>query len=198
MEINEDKLASAEALLFIHGEPISFAKIEKVLGLGTGEASELIKRLAEVLSGSGRGLRLIVDDDLVQMVTKPEFSGILAEFIKEELSEDLTPASLEVLSIVSYLGPISRSRVEYLRGVNSMFTLRSLMIRGLIARAQDPKRANAYLYRPSFDLIRHLGLSEVSELPEYDKFNAFAKSFESGPIESSGGATGEQVEQKNA
>ena len=60
-------------------------------------------------------------------------------FVKEELTEDLTPASLETLSIVAYLGPISRVRIEYLRGVNSSVILRSLMIRGLIERFADPE-----------------------------------------------------------
>lgn len=172
------KLAQLEALLFIHGEPIELTKLEKILDLVGGEGEVLVSRFAESLQEEGRGLRIIVDGEKVQLVTKPEFSRLLEDFIKEELSEDLTPASLEVLSIISYLGPISRSRLEYLRGVNSMFTIRSLMLRGLISRFQDPKRANAYLYKPSFDLIKHLGLGRAEDLPEFEKFNSLAKKFE--------------------
>lgn len=175
---NSPKLAKLEALLFIHGEPIEITKIEKILELVGGEGEYLVLSFAEGLKNDDRGLRVIFDGEKVQLVTKSEFSKVLEDFIKEELSADLTPASLEALSIISYLGPISRSRLEYLRGVNSMFTIRSLMLRGLISRFQDPKRANAYLYRPSFDLIKHLGLGRVEDLPEFDKFNSLVKKFE--------------------
>lgn len=175
---NNSKIAELEALLFIHGEPIGVDKIEKILGVIEGEGEVLVNHLAEDLKADRRGLRLIFDGEEVQMVTKSEFSKILEDFIKQELSADLTPAGLEALSIISYLGPISRSRVEYLRGVNSMFTLRSLMLRGLITRSQDPKRTNAYLYRPSFDLYKHLGIGGPKNLPEYEKFNSLVKKFE--------------------
>ena len=178
MQDQSKKIAELEALLFIHGEPIEINKIEKILGLVSGEGEPLVNQFSEELRASGRGLRLVFDGEKTQMVTKPEFAKILDDFVKEELSADLTPAGLEALSIISYLGPISRSRLEYLRGVNSMFTLRSLMLRGLIARAQDPKRANAYLYRASFDLFKHLGIGGPKELPGYEKFNSLVKKFE--------------------
>ncbi len=178
MQDQDKKIAELEALLFIHGEPIEVDKIEKILGLVGGEGESLVKQLSEDLKAGGRGLRLVFDGEKAQMVTKPEFAKILEDFVKEELSADLTPAGLEALSIISYLGPISRSRLEYLRGVNSTFTLRSLMLRGFIARAQDPKRANAYLYRASFDLFKHLGIGGPKDLPEYEKFNSLVKKFE--------------------
>jgi segregation and condensation protein B len=74
------------------------------------------------------------------------------------------------LSIISYAGPITRADIEYIRGVNSSFTVRSLLMRGLIEREVDPKRANAYIYSASFDLLRHLGLSNNEDLPEYQKY----------------------------
>ncbi|TSC82217.1 MAG: Transcriptional regulator [Parcubacteria group bacterium Gr01-1014_20] len=177
-DTHNSKVAELEALLFIHGEPIEVDKVEKILGLVGGEGETLVNQLSEELKVGGRGLRLVFDGEKVQMVTKPEFAKILEDFVKEELSADLTPAGLEALSIISYLGPISRSRLEYLRGVNSMFTLRSLMLRGLIARAQDPKRANAYLYRASFDLFKHLGIGGSKDLSGYERFNSLVKKFE--------------------
>ena len=179
-DLNE-KLAGLEALLFIHGEPITFEKLGKVLGATPREVEELIENYKKVLENEGRGLRLLADSERVQLVTKPEFSKILEKFITDELSEDLTLASLEALSIVAYLGPIPRSRLEYIRGVNSTFTLRNLLLRGLVERFPDPKRPNTYLYQPSFELLRHLGLSGAKDLPEYEKFSALVKKFETGP-----------------
>ncbi len=178
MEKNENKLAALEALLFIHGEPVEVGKIEKVLKFQKDEARELISNLRSKLEDQERGLTLVLDGDRVQMVTKPDFGEILASFIKEELTQDLTPASLEALSIITYLGPISRSRLEYFRGVNSFFTLRNLMLRGLIERFPDPKRPNSYLYKASLEIVRHLGLRQINELPEYAKFRELLKTFE--------------------
>ena len=198
MEESEKKLASLEALLFIHGEPIEVGKLSKILGLSPGEGENLLSELKKNLEEGKRGLRLISDSERVQLVTKPEFSKIIENFIKDELSEDLTPASLETLSIICYLGPISRSRIEYLRGVNSMFTLRSLMLRGLAARFPDPKRANAYLYKPSFELLKHLGLGGVRDLPDYERFSEIAKKFETKqPAESVNPISAEATDPKN-
>jgi segregation and condensation protein B len=174
----DNKLAELEALLFIHGEPISLKKIESVLRLDAGAADPLIAAMKQSLETDGRGLQLVVGSDKVQLATKPAFNAILESFVREELSEDLTPASLEALSIITYLGPLSRAKVEYLRGVNSLVILRSLMIRGLIERIPDAERASGFLYRPTFDLMKQLGLQRQEDLPEYVRFQELLKVFE--------------------
>ena len=175
---SESHAASLEALLFIHGEPLTHKKIESVLGLKKGEVEAIVAEVKKRLEESGRGLQLVSDGEKVQLATKPEFNRILEDFIKEELTEDLTPASLEALSIVAYLGPITRAKIEYLRGVNSIVILRSLMIRGLVERFPDPERPSGFLYQPTFDLIKHLGLKNKELLPEYEKFRGLLKVFE--------------------
>jgi len=189
------KLAELEALLFIHGEPISFAKIESVLKLETGACEALVAEMKKTLENDGRGLQLVVGGGgsggaqgasgpaaagtrKVQLATKPEFNTILESFVREELSEDLTPASLEALSIIAYLGPISRAKLEYLRGVNSLVILRSLMIRGLVERLSDPAHPSGFLYQPTFDLMKQLGLQSKEDLPEFTKFQDLLKVFE--------------------
>lgn len=172
------KVAELEALLFVHGEPILVSKAAKILNIDEKEFPALLEEFQQLLADGKRGLTVVDDGEKIQLATKPDYGAILGQFIREELSEDLTPASLETLSIISYLGPISRSRLEYLRGVNSFFTLRSLMLRGLVERYQDPKKHNTYLYKPSFDLLRHLGLNKINELPEFEKFRSVVQVFE--------------------
>ena len=176
-----DPRAALEALLFIHGEPLSFKKIQAVLGIEKKEDVDgLIAELEAKLASGDRGLQLISDREKVQLATKPEFNGILEAFVKEEVSEDLSPASLEALAIIAYLGPISRAKLEYLRGVNSSVILRSLAIRGLVERFSDPEHPASFLYRPTFELMKHLGVKEGGELPEYVKFQELLKVFEAG------------------
>jgi segregation and condensation protein B len=183
--MNEEKLAELEALLFIHGEPLPLKKIGPILELNAEETSAVLEEFKKRLESVGRGLALVFDEDRIQLTTKPQFGKILENFVKEELSEDLTPASLEALAVVAYFAPISRSRLEYLRGVNSVFILRSLLLRGLVLRYPDPNRPNAFLYKPTFDLLKHLGLKSREELPEFGKFQELLKRFESQPAVSS-------------
>lgn len=177
----EEKLAGLEALLFIHGEPLQIQKIDSIFSLSEGEGEALLKNLEEKLAAEDRGLVLVRDGGKVQIATKSQWAELLEAFVKEELKEDLTPASLETLAIVAFLGPISRSKIEYLRGVNSMFTLRNLRIRGLIERSPDPALANSYLYSPTTDLLKHLGASRKEDLPEYEKFHSLLQKFETSP-----------------
>lgn len=168
-------LSKLEALLFIYGEPIEIKKLARIFSVKEEEVKSGVAALEEELKREERGLTLVEDKGRVQLVTKPEFSKLLEDLTKEEFAEDLTPAALETLSIVSYAGPISRADLEYIRGVNSSFILRALLMRGLIEREIDPKRANAFVYTASFDLLKKLGLSKNSELPEYQKYKDLVK-----------------------
>jgi len=163
-------LSKLEALLFIYGEPIDIKKLVKILGVKDSEIKSGLELLEEELKREERGLALLQDKGKVQLVTKPEFSKLLEDITKQEFTEALTPAGLETLSIISYAGPITRADIEYIRGVNSSFTLRALLMRGLVEREVDPKRANTYLYSASFELLRHLGLSQNQDLPNYSKY----------------------------
>ena len=113
---------------------------------------------------------IIEKNNCFQMVSNPENAPYVEKFIKDDLQEDLTPTSLEVLAIIAYKGPITRVEIEEIRGINSSYTLRNLLIRGLIERKPHPEDARTYLYEISFDFLRKLGLSSVDQLPEYKKF----------------------------
>jgi len=163
-------LASIEAILFVYGEPISVERIAKILKTEDQAVKSALDVLAKNFENENRGLKLIFSKDKVQLATKSELSRLLENFIKEEFKESLTPAALETLSLIAYLAPISRSQIDYYRGVNSSFIVRSLLIRGLIERSADSKKGNVYLYEPSFDLLKYLGISKKEDLPEYEKF----------------------------
>lgn len=181
MKNPEEKTAELEALLFIHGEPLLVKKIASILEIKTEEVAELIAGLKQRLEAENSGLALVLDGEKVQLATKAKFGKILEKFVKDELSEELTPASLETLSAIIYFAPITRSRLEYLRGVNSSFILRSLLLRGLVERFPDPNRQNQYLYRPTFELLKHIGLEKREDMPDFEKFQSLMKAFETQP-----------------
>lgn len=156
-----------EAVLFYKGEPVSISKLASILETDETSIKEAIGDLKEKLNG--RGVSLVEKEDEIMLGTKPELSSLIEKIAKEELSKDIGKAGLETLSIVLYKGPISRSEVDYIRGVNSSFIVRNLLIRGLIERVQNKNDSRSYLYKPSFDLLSLLGVEKIDDLPDRDR-----------------------------
>ena len=154
-----------EAILFWKAEPISVKKLAETCGRGEGEIINTLDLLEKALAN--RGVKLIRKDDEVTLGTAPETSELIKKLTKEELSRDLGKAGIETLSIVLYQGPVTRAKIDYIRGVNSSFILRHLQIRDLMEKITDPSDARRFLYRPSFNLLQYLGISKVEDLPEY-------------------------------
>jgi len=170
-------VAKVEALLFFYGEPITLSKAATLLGIKKEECSEAVAELSAALhADTKRGLMLLQRGEEIQLATKPTLQELGETIIKEEIRENLTPAALETLSLVAYLGPIPRSTVDYIRGVNSSFILRNLAMRGLVDREE---RGNTYYYRASFKFLEHMGLQKTENLPDYAHFHEILSRFES-------------------
>lgn len=154
-----------EAILFWKAEPVSFKKLAALLNTSLEAIQTGLQELENILKG--RGLTLVRTDEEVMLGTAKELSPLIEQLTKEELTRDLGKAGLETLSIILYQGPISRADIDYIRGVNSQFIVRNLLIRGLVERIDNPKDARGYLYKTTLDLLSHLGISKIEELPEY-------------------------------
>ena len=162
-------LSKLEALLFVSGEALSLARLEKILGVSKEEIRVAGMKLATAYQeDSKRGLMIIEDGQSLLLATKPEYAPQVEALTKSELQENLSKAALEVLSIVAYRSPISRSEIDAIRGVNCSFTLRNLLLRDLISREGNPSDSRGYLYRPTFRFLESLGLGKISELPDYE------------------------------
>ena len=160
-----------ESILFISIRPLSSAKIAELVG---GEKEEVKKELDNLFAEynqKDKGISLQKIGSNYQMVSNAENSKIISEFLKEEVTGELTPASLETLTVVAYRGPITRTELEMIRGVNCSIILRNLMIRGLIEEIDDKKNM-VQKYQITFDFLKHLGISEPVQLPDYDNLNS--------------------------
>lgn len=173
-ESDESLMAALEALLFIYGEPMEVVELAKILGQNRERITTVADVLANKLSAEKRGLRIISDGTSLQIATAPELSEIVQRVVAHEFSEELSPASLETLAIIAYRGPISRSEIDYIRGVNSTFMLRSLLIRGLVSRHENPARAHSYVYSISMDSLKYLGIEKPEDLPEYTTYRTLS------------------------
>lgn len=161
-----------EALLFITGEPISLKKLAKLLSAKEEEVSNALTELKD--DYINRGLVIIELDNSFQLTTSKEVSSLIEEYLKAEMKEELTPAALETLAIIAYKGPLIRSEIDNIRGVNSSFIIRNLLVRGLIEKDTNRKVANAFAYRISLDMLKKLGLENISQLPEYEKYSSIS------------------------
>lgn len=160
-----------ESLLFISTKPLSLKKITEVSGGKKDEVKKAIAELAEEYNHKDKGINIQKIGASYQMVTSSENAKMIGEYLKEEITGELTPASLETLTVIAYRGPITKTELELIRGVNCSVILRNLLIRGLIEQKHD-KKLLVDKYQVSFDFLQHLGLTEISKLPEYEKLNS--------------------------
>lgn len=166
---NEKIKSIIESILFISGEPTKIKKIAAIAKLSSGEIKKGIESLKQDFVLSHRGIRIIEKDEEVQLATNSENAEYINDFLKNELEQGLTRASLETLAIVAYRGPLSRMEVEQIRGVNCTFTLRYLLLRGLIDRIENPNDSRSWHYKISFDFLKKLNFARIEELPRYEE-----------------------------
>ena len=198
--------AKIEAVLFWKGEPITITKLATLVGEDKANVQSAIDTLSSSLSG--RGLSVVISGDEVELRTAGDASSLIEKLTKDELMRDLGKAGLETLSIVIYRHPIKRSEIDYIRGVNSSFILRNLLMRGLVERiSEKPARPDdsghsggegytgrGYSYKPTVELLSHLGVGKIEDLPDYMRVKADLEAFETSAKEESLAPKEESVE----
>lgn len=154
-----------EGLLFYKGEGMTIKKIAEILGVSVDEVNSALEILQNNLSG--RGVAIIRNGDEVMMSVAKELSSFIESMRKDEITKELSKATLETLSIVLYKNGVTRSEIDYIRGVNSSFILRNLLIRGLINKESDSKDIRRMLYKPTLDTLSYMGVTRIEDLPDY-------------------------------
>ncbi len=164
----EEQLSEAllEALLFVAERPLTRREIAAVAGV---DRATVDARLGDLeVSLTGRGIRLVLSGDRVELVTAPDAGALIARYVGADAIR-LSPAALETLAIVAYRQPVTKSAVERIRGVDSDYTIRSLVHRRLVVelgRSAAPGRP--FLYGTGFDFLERFGLTSLEELPPLD------------------------------
>jgi segregation and condensation protein B len=157
-----------ESLLFIGAKPMSSAQLGDLAKCTVAEATEVADKLADYYRSAGRGMLVIKSSGKYQMVSAPENAEFVQGLVKAETSGELSRPSLETLTIIAYRGPIRKGDLDRVRGVNCSLILRNLMTRGLVESKQE---ADETFYSVTMDFVRYLGISDLKELPDYDKLS---------------------------
>jgi segregation and condensation protein B len=156
-----------EALLFTASRPFKAKELAKILELEEADIKLSLDVLAKDRQNSG--IVLLENRGEYQLSTNSSFSTQVKNFLNAELREKLTDATVEVLAIIAYRQPISKAEIEAIRGVNSQYSLRHLLMRGLIEKINNPADARSFLYQTTTEFLMHMGLTTVKELPEFEK-----------------------------
>lgn len=165
--------ALLESILFVSQKPLTAQKLASISGKSLKEVKETMQVLCEAYAQSGRGIVLLYNDGEYQLASHPSASEVIQVYLQEESIGELTRPALETLSVIAYRGPVAKSEIEMIRGVNCSLALRNLMIRGLVEE-DSTKDSDEKSYRLSFQFLRHLGISESSHLPDYARLHSDA------------------------
>ena len=169
-----------ESILLLADEPVPASQMGEVLEIPRAEVEALLRELADSYAREGRGFVLRESGPGWRLYSDPECAPWLERFVTGHRHARLTGASLEVLAIVAYKGPISRSEISEIRGVESDGVVKTLLQRGLIegstARGEGP--ASAFLFEVSDDFLEKMGLRSVDELPPLTEFMPDAEAVE--------------------
>jgi segregation and condensation protein B len=162
-----------QSILFVSNKPLSRKALAKITGQGEGAVREALVELTTLHKDSG--IILLEADEGYQLATNSANADIVKDFLNADLREKLTEATVEALAIIAYRQPISKAELEAIRGVNSQYSLRVLLMRGLVEKIPNPDDARGSLYRVTTEFLQHLGLESIDDLPDFNELTGKIK-----------------------
>ena len=171
--------AAIEAIMFAAGYPMKYEKLAEVLGLTPSEVKRYVSELCEKYNTDEYGIMILMFPETCQFCTKEQHLPLIKEALGIKRGGNLSNSSMEVLAIVAYNQPVTRSFVDLVRGVDSNYAMNSLIDKGLIencGRLDAPGRP--MLYGTTDKFLRVFGISSVNELPEIEILRASEEQME--------------------
>ncbi len=174
-----------EAILFAAGYPVRYEKLAEVLGLSPRDVKTMVKDLSRRYEEDpAHGIQLLSYPTTCQLCTREKFAPYIREALGIRRGGNLSASSMEVLAVVAYNQPVTRSFIDLVRGVDSSYAVGSLLDKGLIepsGRLDAPGRPMLYTTTDKF--LRVFGISSLEELPETEALSAAAAEAESAESE---------------
>jgi segregation and condensation protein B len=165
-----DLKPALEAVLMVVDEPATAEHLSKVLGRPARAVAAALRELADDYAAGGRGFELRLVAGGWRFYSRADYAAAVEAFVLDGQHARLTQAALETLAVVAYRGPVSRSRVSAVRGVNCDGVMRTLLQRGLVEEAGAEPETGAILYRTTNYFLERMGLRGLDELPELAPF----------------------------
>lgn len=165
--------AVIEAIMFAAGYPMKYEKLAETLHITPSEVRRHVSELAEKYNDDDHGIMILMFPETCQFCTKEQHLPLIKEALGIKRGGNLSNSSMEVLAIVAYNQPVTRSFVDLVRGVDSNYAMNSLIDKALIecsGRLDAPGRP--MLYSTTDKFLRVFGISSVNELPEIELLRA--------------------------
>ena len=168
-ERHQQHKAIAEALIFATNEPLTESQFLTVVGRRSrGKLSELVEELNTEYVHQGRAFEILHVAKGYQYFTRPEYAHSLKKLFTERSRTRLSRAALESLAVIAFRGPVTRSEIDEIRGVESSGVLRTLLDRRLImVKGRAEVIGRPMLYETTEEFLRHFGLSGLDDLPKH-------------------------------
>lgn len=165
MTLNE-LVPAFEAVLFSGGEPLSIDRFAQVFDITPETVVKAMDKLKAVLEEGGRGISLVRMENTYQLATKTEYADYIKKMFDIRRRTPLSPAALEVLAVVAYNQPVTKSFIEQVRGVDCSGVVTTLVEKGLIEeRGRLELPGKPLLYGTTKNFLRCFGLNDLTELP---------------------------------
>ncbi|MBO7727532.1 MAG: SMC-Scp complex subunit ScpB [Oscillospiraceae bacterium] len=158
--------SALEAILFAAGEPVPISRISLVLGIPDETVEEAARELENIFREANHAISVIRISDKLQLCSSPEYAPVITKILEQRKPPSLSPAALETLAVVAYYQPVTSAYISRIRGVDSSYTVASLMEKGLIegkGRMEAPGRPTLYGTTDLF--LRTMQISSLSDLP---------------------------------
>ena len=170
MEIR-DIQAVIEAVLFAAGDAVELEKLADIVDVDKRSLREILKKMMDDYNFERRGVHIIRLEDSYQMCTRGEFHDYIAMLAEPRRKQNLSAAAMEVLAIVAYKQPVTRTTIEHIRGVNCDYIVNRLIEKNLIeevGRLDAPGRP--ILFGTTREFLRCFGITGIEDLPDFESF----------------------------
>lgn len=171
--MTKEKIKSAiESLLFVWGDPVEAKVVADLFEIPTSEAIQYFKELAQDYEERGSGLVIREIEKSFQLVTNPENDDYIQRLCTPVKNRKLSQSSLEVLAIIAYKQPVTKSHIESIRGIRSDRVLEGLIMKGLVEElGRSDAIGRPYLYGTTKEFLRLFGFESLKELPELEEID---------------------------
>jgi len=155
------------SILFVASKPVSLKELSETLQVSDEELRQAVAEMVAV--NAQNGIIVLSAGNKLQLSSNPDNSTPVKKFLALELREKLTDAALETLAIILYKQPVSKAEIENIRGVNSQYSIRHLLIRGLVEKIPSPSDKRMQLYKTTLEFMQHLGVKDMKDLPDFEE-----------------------------
>ncbi|MBE6082055.1 MAG: SMC-Scp complex subunit ScpB [Tissierellaceae bacterium] len=170
MEISDIK-SIIEGLLFTWGDPLNIKDISNILEMKEEEVKKILKEMTDEFNYNKRGIKIVKTEDYYQLSSRSEHYPWIKKLYMPKENKSLSGASMETLSIIAYRQPITKNEIEAIRGVRCDKAIENLLEKDLIEeKGRLEKTGRPILYGTTIEFLKHIGISDLSELPKIEEF----------------------------